>query len=279
VARSSQMADFKNYTLGKADAKFVWWDFEFPATLPPNHFEFGHRVLIGLDPFSKVVYGRISLFSTLHFAVLFGQYSGNDAITVITDIDPLADHPPNDIVETRETAAIAVVSFPPDRKKSLAGAISSGKSQEIFSLLLRSISDYNRRKCAERMLRELKNAGELDAVARKELFERVVASESQCVLNLMRYVVDEMKKRPEHRPLVRLFEPLVAFDPATDNGLTPMATAALSLAQMALAGQMMDDHTKGTLDLNKMEMLIGGGPGANIVGRAMADPVMRSLPQ
>jgi hypothetical protein len=58
-----------------------------------------------------------------------------------------------------------------------------------------------------------------------------------------------------------------------------MTTAALSLAQMALAAHMMDDHTKGTLDLNRMEMLIGGGPGANIVGHAMADPVMRSLPE
>jgi hypothetical protein len=279
VARSPEMADFKNYTLGKADAEFVWWDFEFPATLPPNHFKFGHRILIGLDPLSKVAYGRISLFSTLHFAVLFGQYSGNDASTVITDIDPLADHPPNDIVETREAVAIAVVSLPPDRKKSLAGAISGGKSQEMFSQLLRSIGDRNRRKCAERMLKELENADELDAVARKGLFERVLASESQRVLNLMRFVVDEMKKRPEQKRLVPLFEPLVAFDPTTDNGLTPMTTAALSLAQMALAAHMMDDHTKGTLDLNRMEMLIGGGPGANIVGHAMADPVMRSLPE
>jgi len=95
----------------------------------------------------------------------------------------------------------------------------------------------------------------------------------------MRHVVDEMKKRPEQRSLVRLFEPLVAVDPTTDNGLTPMTTAALSLAQMALVGQMLDDYAKETLDLERMEMLIGGGPGAAIVGQAMADPVMRSLPQ
>jgi hypothetical protein len=278
VARSPDVIDFKHYTLGNSDANFVWWDFEFPTTLSPNHFEFGHRIIVGLDPVSKVAYARISLFSALHFAVLFGRYAGSDASTVITDIDPLAEHPPNDILERREPSALAVVSLPADRKKSLAGAISNGKSQEMLSGLLRSISDRDRRKCAERMLKQLENAEQLDALARKNLFERVVGSESQRVLNLMRYIVEEMKKRQETGRLAFLFDPLVAADPTTDNGLTPMATAALRLAQMALVGQMLDDYAKEKLDLDRIEMLIGGGPGAAIVGQAMADPVMRSLP-
>jgi hypothetical protein len=116
-------------------------------------------------------------------------------------------------------------------------------------------------------------------MARKKLFEKVLGNESQRVLNLMRHVVDEMKKRPENKSLVPLFEPLVAVDPTTENGLSPMATAALRLSEMALVGQMLDDYTKGKLDLDRMEMLIGGGAGAAIVGQAMADPIMRSLPQ
>ncbi len=278
VARSQDVTDFKHYTQGNSAAEFVWWDFEFPTTLPPNHFEFGHRIVVGLDPASKVAYARISLFSALHFAVLFGRYLGDDATTVITDIDPLAEHPPNDIIEKRELLAMAVVSAPADRKKSLMGAISDGKSQEMLSGLLRSISDRDRHKCAERMLKELKNAEQLDALARKNLFERVVGSESQRVLILMRYIVDEMKKRPETGSLVHLFDPLIAADPTADNGLTPIATAALHLAQIALVGQMLDDYANGKLDLDRMEMLIGGGPGAAIVGQAMADPVIRSLP-
>jgi hypothetical protein len=50
-----------------------------------------------------------------------------------------------------------------------------------------------------------------------------------------------MKRYPETRSLVPLFDPLVAVDPTTDNDLTPAATAALRLAQMALVGQMLDD--------------------------------------
>ena len=148
----------------------------------------------------------------------------------------------------------------------------------MLSGLLRSISDRDRRKCAERMLKQLENAEQLDALARKNLFERVVGTEFERVLNLMRYIVEEMKKRQETGRLAFLFDPLVAADPTTDNGLTPMATAALRLAQMALVGQMLDDYAKEKLDLDRIEMLIGGGPGAAIVGQAMADPVMRSLP-
>jgi hypothetical protein len=278
VARNPEIIDFKHYTLGTSDAEFVWWDYEFSTTLPPNHFEFGHRIVVGLDPVSTVAYARISLFSALHFSVLFGRYLGDYASTVITDIDPLAEHPPNDILESREPVALTVVSMPADRKKSLASAISDGRSQEAFSNLLRSIADRDRRTCAERMLKELKGSEQLDAFGRKTLFERVVASESQRVLNLMRHIVDGMKRHPETRSLARLFDPLVASDPTTGNGLTPMATAALRLSQMALVGQMLDDYAKEKLDLDRMEMLIGGGPGAAIVGQAMADPVMRSLP-
>ena len=128
------------------------------------------------------------------------------------------------------------------------------------------------------MLKELKDADQLDVFARKKLFERVVANESQRVLNLMRYVVGEMHKNLEARSLAPFFGQLVAADPATENGLTPMATAALRLAEIALVGQMLDDYAKGELDLDRMDMLIGGGPGAAIVGQAMANPILRSLP-
>jgi hypothetical protein len=136
----------------------------------------------------------------------------------------------------------------------------------MFSDLLRSIADRDRRTCAERILKELKGSEQLDALGRKNLFERVVANESQRVLNLMRHIVDDMKRHPETRSLAPLFDPLVAVDPTADNGLTAAATAALRLAQMALVGQMLDDYVKEKLDLDRMEMLIGGGPGAAIVG-------------
>jgi hypothetical protein len=74
----------------------------------------------------------------------------------------------------------------------------------MFSDLLRSIADRDRRTCAERILKELKGSEQLDALGRKNLFERVVANESQRVLNLMRHIVDDMKRHPETRSLAPL---------------------------------------------------------------------------
>jgi hypothetical protein len=128
IARASELDAFKKFTLGKSDENFVWWDFETPTMLPQNAFEFGHRVIVGLDPASGSVYARVSLFSALHFAVLFGHYSGMDAQAVIVDIDPLAEHPPKDILERRESSAVAAVSPPGDLTGSLSGAIISGRA-------------------------------------------------------------------------------------------------------------------------------------------------------
>src|SRR5208282_4134903 len=72
IARSSALDTFKDYTLQKTDGDFVWWDYEAPLNLPPNTFNFGHRFLIGLDAASGSIYASVSLFSALHFAILFG---------------------------------------------------------------------------------------------------------------------------------------------------------------------------------------------------------------
>jgi hypothetical protein len=88
IARVSELAAFKQFTLGKSDGNFVWWGFETPTMLSQNAFEFGHRVIVGLDPASGSVYARVSLFSALHFAVLFGHHSGMDAQAVIVEYRP-----------------------------------------------------------------------------------------------------------------------------------------------------------------------------------------------
>ncbi len=277
-ARSPEISDFKEYTLGKLEKTCVWWDFEFPTTLPANAFEFGHRILVGLDPASRVAFARVSLFSALHFAVLFGPYVGAEAQTVMTDIDPLAEHPPNDIVETRESTAVAVVSAPAKATKSLSSAIANGRSHAMLSGLMKSISNRDLARSATAILEKLTKAGQMDEVGRATHFEQVVRSESQRVLNLMRHVVDEMKKNPGALSLAPSFEPLVAADPNADNGLTSEATLALRRAEAALALAMLDDFGKGRLNLDRLSMLIGGGPGAAIAGESMADWILAKLP-
>ena len=280
IARASELDAFKEFTLGKSDENFVWWDFETPTMLPQNAFEFGHRVIVGLDPARRSIYARVSLFSALHFAVLFGHHSGMNAQAVIVDIDPLAEHPPNDILERRESSAVAAVSPPDDLTTNLSVAISSGRAQQAFNQLLKRIEDRNRALSAEAMLEKLKGADQMDALTRRELFAAVLEKQSQRILNLMRYVIDGANA---HHPLLGglspMFDWLIAFDPSTANGLSNEATAALGLARQALLTQMLDDYAGGRLDSDRLAMLIGGGPGAAIVGQAIMEPIISSIPE
>lgn len=175
---------------------------------------------------------------------------------------------------------MAAVSPPDDLTTNLSVAISSGRAQQAFNQLLKRIEDRNRALSAEAMLEKLKGADQMDALTRRELFAAVLEKQSQRILNLMRYVIDGANA---HHPLLGGLSPmldwLIAFDPSTANGLSNEATAALGLARQALLTQMLDDYAGGRLDSDRLAMLIGGGPGAAIVGQAIMEPIISSIPE
>ncbi len=105
VARLPELQGIKDYTLKNVGSGFVWWDFDPPDDLPANKFPFGHRVIVGLNKEDGAAYARLSFFSTLNFSVLFATVPVEASQSVITDIDPLAKSPPNDILSWPEGAA------------------------------------------------------------------------------------------------------------------------------------------------------------------------------
>jgi hypothetical protein len=112
VARLPELQGIRDYTLKNVGSGFVWWDFETPDNLPVNKFPFGHRVIVGLNKEDGTAYARLSLFSTLNFSVLFGTVPVKASQSVITDIDPLAKSPPNDVFSWNEGTAKGAVSKP-----------------------------------------------------------------------------------------------------------------------------------------------------------------------
>jgi hypothetical protein len=62
--------------------------------------------------------------------------------TKITDIDPLADNPPDDIAFWTENAAINVVAAPSNLTASLSEAIKSGKAEKKIGDLVGRIQNY-----------------------------------------------------------------------------------------------------------------------------------------
>jgi hypothetical protein len=276
AARDPGLAAYKAYTLGKNDAKSVWWDFDLQPDLPKNSFEFGHRVVVGLDAATGVAYGRISLFSALHFATIFGAVPISTSKSVCVDIDPLAEHPPDDIVESRRASAMAPVSRPTDLTDKLFEPLSDGRAQQLLNKLMSRIASRELARGAEVIQKKLRDAGQMNVLEREALFNAVIRAEAQRILNLLRHVATRLKAvfPAELSPLI---DKLVAFDATAPSGLSQEALVCVRMAQSLLAAQMMDDYGKGILTNERIVMLIGGEAGAAVVGRAIADPIRALL--
>jgi hypothetical protein len=252
IARVPELQGIKDYTLKNVGSGFVWWDFDPPDDLPTNRFPFGHRVIVGLNKDNGTAYARISFFSTLNFAMLFGPVPFEASRSVITDIDPLAKSPPNDIFSWSEDAAKGAVSKPNDLTASLADAIGSGKAQERISDLMRRIEDFGRRTAAKEIMSKIAEAATLSEGERDRLFADIVSSQSQRVFRTMRYVADNFRKwatTPIERILSEHLDKAVALDPISPSGLTSEAAKSLTIACEALKKQMLEDFKAGVLGL------------------------------
>lgn len=277
LARAPEMDAFKKFTQGISNDPHVWWDFS-PGGDLCSSFEFGHRVVVGIDPATALAYARISLFSTFHFATVLGPATASTGEAVIVDINPLALHPPDDIVVRREPWAFSAVVRPDALTESLSETVISGSAQRAFQILMQRVADRSLAMAADDIDNRLKGADRLSVLEREQLVKEVLASHAQRILNLMRHIVESARASDHLREFAPLLELLIAADPTARNGLSQTASAALGLAHHALAAQMAEDCAANRLDRKRVQQLIGGAPGALIVGRAIMEPVIAQFP-
>lgn len=259
----------------------VWWDFDPQPDTTPNAFAFGHRVTVGVDAQDGQIFGRFSLFSSLHFSMCFGTASSAIVTKAVTvDIDPMAEHPPNDIKKNESPSAIARVIRPLSPTAGLAAAISDNSQEAVFSELLRRMTDHALTRLAKKMHAELAAFAGLSSREGEELLRRVVDGQSQQVWNLATWVIQNFKKKIQGSPLSALgpmLDGLVAHDPNSPNGLSVLANATHELAKSALVAQMKEDVKAGRLDERRIAELMGEGPGAAVVGALVLSPVMSAF--
>jgi hypothetical protein len=260
----------------------VWWDFDVPHGLAPNAFDFGHRVTVGMDQSDGQLYGRVSLFSTFHFAACLGKATiPVQSCEVITDIDPLAELAgKGDSHETRVANADSRVCVPEDRTAELTRAIGDGTQQRRFHDLGQRILNRQLAKLASRMAAALAPGAHLPDHERHALVERVVDQESQQVWRLANGVAEQLAERfrqDQKETIAKLFELLVAPDRRSASGLSTAAQGSLALAKIVLASQMTHDWIHGVLDENRIADLMGRGPGMALIGQALSAPVLTNL--
>lgn len=261
----------------------VWWDFDPQPDSTPNAFEFGHRVTVGVDAADGQIFGRFSLFSSIHFAMYFGMASSPPATKTVTiDIDPMAAHPPNDIKRTETPSAVARVSRPDVPTAGLEAAINSKTQERVFSDLLRRIEEHSLAKLAKEMHVKLAAYSTMSSIDGDELLLQVVDEQSQRVLNLVKWVLEDCKSRLP-APVIPILGPvidsMIAHDQRSLNGLSAMANATLELAKSALIAQMREDIKAARLDERRIAALMGEGGGAAVVGELVLAPLLQALSQ
>ena len=281
VARQHGLAVFKDFILGEKDDNFVWWDFstQFENT-PKNEFQFGHRVVLGLSVARQEAYARVSLFSTWDFAMIFGPVDVSADQTVIIDIDPQAERP-HDIKETRETKCLHQVNAPDSFTDNLSQTIATGEYQRLTLSLFEKIEDWHRALRAAQMLPGIIKCRTLGRRAMAEEVKKILDQQKSAIFNMMKFVIKGLKELfaadPTTASLLPLLDLLVAEDPTSQAGITLATACALELATIALVEQVCNDLESGKLDVKRLSLLLGGGPGAEIVGRATLAPMMAAL--
>ncbi|MFT3803447.1 MAG: hypothetical protein QM766_19820 [Burkholderiaceae bacterium] len=257
------------------------WDFTRAAGAAPNSFEFGHRVIVGVDGSDGTMYGRLSLFSAFDFAVCLGiAPPGTETREVTIDIDPLAEHPPRDIKKVTAHAASSRVDASQLDGDALADAIASGAQKQVFDSLLERLIDYQLAKLAHAMVAALAPLPTLQAADRRALIAQLLDEQSQQVWRAVTYTIDGFKQQliaGGAERVAPMLDMLVAHDMRSASGLSREAKARLSLAKAALAAQMEQDFAAGALDEQRVADLMGRGPGLHIVASAVLEPLLQEF--
>ncbi|MCG8277461.1 HNH endonuclease [Stenotrophomonas sp. NLF4-10] len=259
----------------------VWWDFRPTVGETPNAFEFGHRVIVGVDASDGQIYGRISLFSALNFAIRLGAVRIETETREVTiDIDPLAEHPPNDIRKSAAQHSAGHIDAPHPSTDGLAEALRNGAQKQAIEGLLERLTDYQLIRLARTMATALAPLPTLSAPERRALITQSIEEQSQQVWRAVTYVIDGFKAEMIEKgaaSIAPMLDMLIAYDARSASGLTQEAQAMLSLAKVALADQMEQDFAAGALDEQRIAELMGRGPGLHIVGSAVLNPVLHAF--
>lgn len=257
----------------------VWWDFDPPMDMRPNKFEFGHRITVGVDDTDGQIYGRVTLFSALAFAMCLGtatQHATSSEISI--DIDPLAPHPPHDIEKHQELAAPRRVEVPDHFTAGLASAIADGTQQRVFARLMERLTEYQLIKMAHEISLALAPCATLPAHMTRALIDKILDERSQLVWNMVTSVILGLKENMAKQNLeviIPMLDHLIAHDVQSISGLSTQAEATLILAKAALATQMATDSAAGLLNEARIvELLSSNGSGHYIVGKAVLAPVL-----
>jgi hypothetical protein len=224
---------------------------------------------------SRRAVAHVSLFSALTFAMELGEVESGVDATAVTHIDPMADHPPNDIIESRHAGVLLTVRKPDDVTAYLREMVEKGVGNQRLCALVAKIMEFNAERDVKPLFEKLDGARTASAVDYRKIASEIVDGQGQRVLNLMQRFAKEIAAGKAGGQAVFLsgaFARLVEADLASASGVTRLTEDALARSKAALVDEICL-QSRG-LTLEKLLMLFIGGPGMGVVGKTMLAMVL-----
>lgn len=188
TARAAQLEPFKRWILsGEPEVSdFV----NYGGVLPPpfriaNQYEFGHRVVLGLDP-DEGVFARISFFDTYDLSVRLGPNVPGPRRYYVWDLDPTARHRRPDI-DRIERNLDGVLEHSPRVLGDVAATSAEvcDRVQAGSDRILSAARARIDREHVERLARQLSRLATIRSGRRREQVQRLLRPELQCATNLV----------------------------------------------------------------------------------------------
>ncbi len=281
AARHQALRPFKDFIIGRTalseTEQPVWYAGPGLFPLPDPASTFGHQILLVISPESNA-YARVRLFSTFDLVVDFGCLQGIPMGAVMFDIDPLAEHHPNDLQETPlppERFPRALDRAPKDAEPTVATFL-----DKQMRTLLRRIDDRQWQLKTEGLLLGLNALRDISPELRIARVLEILQPHKGLVLSLLRHAADLAGDIPdeEARQCIQgALEYLLTTDPDSSDGLSHLARLTLDRSFRTLAEHLTAELTDTALTDERLQLLLAGGVGAGVVVRPLIEQILEAL--
>ncbi len=282
VARSESLETFRGYVTSRTSDQHVWWDFNNQMEEAGSETSMvEHRVTVGVSASTKQAYGRVSLFSTFDFGMVFGICNHTEDAEIVVNIAPQLERP-DDLRDSRHQDSRSEVTRPEVAHSSLEYALTSGLLESRTSILLHKVMRWQTLQVVERVMPQLRSVDPTRIDIEFERVKLILGDGGQCIWNLVLRVATKLIQVYEAEPNTARAGSTIRFltaeDESSQTGLSKSASYLLELIKGGLASHLCDQIRSGSLNSDGVFDLLSGREGSLIIGRILTDIVLRSLP-
>lgn len=284
-ARDARLRPLKDYIQGTrvlqpGDVRPVWHHRD-QVGVPASNVELGHQVFIRLDRELGTGYAVLRFFEAVELVVDLGPLTPAETCAVLFNIDPHAEHEPKDLYEV----ACRPGDFPESVTTLKVGeepGARMGDPQQL-ARTLNAIGERQSRLRLARLVAELARVRATDSTRWRDAVHEALGEHEGPIYRLVEFAAKGLSRRFGENPeltgygIEECLAALVEPDPRDPTGITLLARAMVHLAREELADAIATELERGPITLDRAMLLLEGGSGVAIVGKAMMEHVLAAL--